>query len=68
MHAAGNDEPIPFNGVGDAGRIGRDRAQVAEGFPSLRLAQADLRGAASRVLATSPAEAVAGSVQSSPQP
>src|SRR6266849_4470831 len=38
VQAARNDEPIPFNRVGDAGRIGRDRAQVAEGFPSLRLA------------------------------
>jgi hypothetical protein len=28
----------PFDRVGDAGRIGRDRAQVAEGLPSLRLA------------------------------
>ena len=38
MQAARNDEPIPFNRVGDAGRIGLDRAQVAEGLPSLRLA------------------------------
>jgi hypothetical protein len=38
MQATGNDEPIPLNRVGDAGRIGRDRAQVAEGLPSLRLA------------------------------
>jgi hypothetical protein len=27
VQAAGNDEPIPFNGEGDAGRIGLDRAQ-----------------------------------------
>ena len=26
VKAAGNDEPTPFNRVGDAGRIGRDRA------------------------------------------
>ena len=38
MQAAGNYEPISFNRVGDAGRIGRDRAQVTKGFPSLRLA------------------------------
>jgi len=38
MLAAGDDEPIPFNRVSDAGRIGLDRAQVAEGLPSLRLA------------------------------
>ena len=38
MQAAGNDEPIPFNRVGDDGRVGLDRAQVAEGIPSLRLA------------------------------
>src|SRR5580704_7426839 len=36
VQAAGDDEPIPFNRVGDAGRIGVDHAQVAEGFPSLR--------------------------------
>ena len=29
---------IPFNRVDDAGRIGLDHAQVAEGLPSLRLA------------------------------
>ena len=34
--AAGKDEPIPFNCVGDAGSIGLDRAQVVERFPSLR--------------------------------
>ena len=28
----------PLNRVGDAGRIGLDRSQVAEGLPSLRLA------------------------------
>ena len=33
MQATGNDEPIPFNRIG---RIGRDRAQVAEGLPSLQ--------------------------------
>ena len=38
MKAAGNDEPIHFNRVGDASRIGLDRAQGAEGLPSLRLA------------------------------
>jgi predicted RNA-binding Zn-ribbon protein involved in translation (DUF1610 family) len=38
VQAAGNDEPIPFNRVGAAGRVGFDRAQVAEGLPSLRLA------------------------------
>src|SRR5580692_10623175 len=38
MQAAGNDEPIPFNRVGDAGRIGLDRTQVVKGLPSLRLA------------------------------
>jgi hypothetical protein len=38
VQAAGNDEPIPFNRVGDAGRIGLDRAQVAEGLSPLRLA------------------------------
>jgi hypothetical protein len=38
VKAAGNDEPIHFNRVGDADRIGLDRAQVAEGLPSLRLA------------------------------
>jgi hypothetical protein len=38
VKAAGNDEPIPFNRVGDAGRIRRKRAQVAQGLPSLRLA------------------------------
>ena len=32
MRAAGNDEPIPFNRVGDGGR----RAQVAKGLPLLR--------------------------------
>jgi hypothetical protein len=32
MQAAGNDEPIPFNRVGDAGRIGLDRTQVTEGL------------------------------------
>src|SRR5882757_6421711 len=37
MQAAGNDKPTLFDRVGDAGRIGRDRAQVAEGLPSLRL-------------------------------
>src|SRR5712664_4263651 len=37
VKAAGNDEPIPFNRVSDAGRIGLDRAQVIEGLPSLRL-------------------------------
>jgi hypothetical protein len=37
-----NDEPIPFNRVGDTDRIGFDRAQVAEGFPSLRLAASRL--------------------------
>ena len=36
MQAAGNDEPIPFNRVGDGSRIGVDRAQVAEGLPPLR--------------------------------
>jgi hypothetical protein len=38
VQAAGNDEPIPFNRAGAAGRVGFDRAQVAEGLPSLRLA------------------------------
>jgi hypothetical protein len=38
VQAAGNDEPIPFNRVGDAGRIGLDRVQVFEGLSSLRLA------------------------------
>jgi hypothetical protein len=38
VKATRNDEPIPFNRVGDTDRIGFDRAQVAEGFPSLRLA------------------------------
>jgi len=38
VQAARNDEPIPFNCVGDASRIGLDRAQVAVGLPSLRLA------------------------------
>ena len=42
MQAAGNDEPIPFDREGDAGSIGRDRAQVAEGLPSLRLAASRL--------------------------
>ena len=37
MKAAGNDEPIPFNRVGYAGRIRFDRTQVAEGPPSLRV-------------------------------
>jgi hypothetical protein len=37
VQAAGNDEPISFNRVGDAGRIGLDRAQVVEGLLSLRL-------------------------------
>ena len=32
MQAVGNDEPIPFNRVGDAGRIGLDRTQVVERF------------------------------------
>src|SRR4029077_9208757 len=36
--ATGNDEPIPFNRVGDASRVGLDRAQVVERLPSLRLA------------------------------
>ncbi len=34
VQTARNDEPIPFNRVGDAGRIGLDRAQVAEGLPA----------------------------------
>jgi hypothetical protein len=34
--AAGNDEPILFDRVGDAGSIGLDRTQVVEGLPSLR--------------------------------
>jgi hypothetical protein len=34
VQAAGNDEPIPFNRVGDAGRIGLARAQVAKGLSS----------------------------------
>jgi hypothetical protein len=38
MKAVGNEEPIHFNRVGDADRIGFDRTQVAEGLPSLRLA------------------------------
>jgi hypothetical protein len=38
MQAAGNDKPTPFDRIGDAGRIGLDRAQVGEGLPSLRLA------------------------------
>jgi hypothetical protein len=38
VQAAGDDEPVPFNRVGDAGSIGLDRAQVVEGLPSLRLA------------------------------
>jgi hypothetical protein len=33
VQAAGNDEPIPFHRVGDAGRVGLDRAQVAEWTP-----------------------------------
>jgi len=37
VQAAGNDEPIPLNRVGDAGRIGFDHAQVAQRLPSLRL-------------------------------
>jgi hypothetical protein len=37
VQAVGNDEPIPFNRVGDAGRIGLDRTQVAKRLPSLRL-------------------------------
>jgi hypothetical protein len=32
VQAAGNDEPIPSNRVGDAGRIGLDRTQVTEGL------------------------------------
>ena len=42
MKATRNDEPIPFNRVGDTDRIGFDHAQVAEGFPSLRLAASRL--------------------------
>jgi hypothetical protein len=38
VQPAGNNEPIPFNRVGDAGHVGRDRVQVAEGLPSLRVA------------------------------
>jgi hypothetical protein len=38
MQAAGNRQPILLNRVGNPGRIGFDRAQVAEGPPSLRLA------------------------------
>jgi hypothetical protein len=34
MQSTGNDEPIPFSRVGDSGRIGLDRAQVVERFPS----------------------------------
>jgi hypothetical protein len=37
VKAAGNNEPIPFNGIGDTGRIGLDHVQVAEGLPALRL-------------------------------
>jgi len=37
MQGAGNDKPTSFDRVGDAARIRRDRAQVAEGFPSLWL-------------------------------
>jgi hypothetical protein len=36
--AAANDEPIPFDRVGDAGSIGLDRAQVVERVPTLWLA------------------------------
>jgi hypothetical protein len=38
VQAVENDEPIPFHRVGNAGRIGFDRAQVAQGLPSQRLA------------------------------
>ena len=43
MQAAGNDEPIPLKRIGDGGRIGLARAQVAEGLPSLRLAAGRLK-------------------------
>ena len=37
MQATGDDEPIHFNRVSDAGPIGLDRAQIVERFPSLWL-------------------------------
>ena len=34
MQAAGNQQPTPLNRVGNPGRIGLDRAQVAEELPT----------------------------------
>ena len=43
MQAAGDDEPSPFNRLSNAGCIGFDRTQVAEGLPSLGLAAGHLK-------------------------